>query len=345
MEFFKKLATIFPKLDLRRVLGTHRKKGIFLFLFSLTLLSAKSVYARELCPFKGEINFLQKNMSLVLGEQGKSSVATQISIISDEDYKLNLNLEGLRTSLFELSTQLESSISLSEDPQRKTSIKGQITSRYSLFNHKPVGEFVGQFEMKNRILYLLSGAMDGINLNGSVELFSPFKINLTLQMNSIPMVDFLSVWVDNLDIHAQGEVSGVIQITGIPGHLLVKGNLFSYDGAVDDLIYDAIVLNLDGQYPVLKLIDSTVTKADGVSFNVSGNFDLSHRGHYREEIAALTKSPLVNEGDSEWEWTIKRKAKAVSTSEFKYFSHKKTSQENPLKEESDVMGVEQKIKF
>ncbi len=302
-------------------------------------------HALEVCPFSGQIDFRRNNMSLVLGEKEKSSVSVQLLTISDDHYQLKLNLDDLKTSLFEISTQLESSIESVETAPDKTFLKGSIISHYSLFNHKPISELSGQFEIKNHILYLPAASMDGINFQGSIELFYPYKINISLQLEGIPMSDFLSVWVDNPDIRAQGNVFGSIQIAGVPGHLIVKGNLATYNGAVEELEYDSIVLNLQGQYPVLKLMNSTVTKADGVSFNVNGNFDLSHREYFRKEIEALTKSPLISKGDSEWEWTIKRKDKDVSTSEFKYFLQKKNSQENPLKEESDVLGVEQKIKF
>ena len=325
----------------------RRVVAIVFLIFSLIIPSF--AYALEVCPFSGQIDFLHNDISIMLGEKGRSSVSVRLSTLSEDHYQLKLNLDDLKTSLFEISTQLESSFQTIAVPPDKTFIKGKIVSHYSLFNRKPAtetGELSGQFEIKNHILYLPASSMGEINFQGSVELFYPFKINLALQLDNMSMIDFLSVWVDNPDIHAHGNVSGVIQIAGIPGHLILKGNLATYDGAVEELEYDSIVLNLEGEYPVLKLKDSTVTKADGVSFNISGNFDLSHRDHFRKEIESLTKSPLVKEGNSAWEWTIKRKAKAdVSTSEFKYFLHKKNSQENPLKEESDVMGVEQKIKF
>jgi len=313
----------------------------------LFVICSKPAFAIETCPFSGQIDFLHEKVNLVLGEKGKGSMALELMATADQHYQLHLNLEHLKTSLFEISTQLESSLELVESADKKEHLlQGRITSRYSLFNRKPIEELMGSFQIKNHTLYLPTGSVGGVNVNGSLELIFPYKMNFALQFNEMPMADFLALWVDNPDLHAPGEVSGTIQVAGALNRIMLKGSLASYEGAVEELEYDSIVLNAEGPYPVVKLVNTTVTQSDGMSFNLEGNIDLSDRQHFREQIEALTKSPLVQEGNSQWEWTIKRKGKEdVSSSELKYFLQKKDSQQNPLKESSDVMGVEQKIKF
>ena len=317
------------------------------FLFFCASVLPNPALALEACPFSGQIDFLHNGVNLVLGEKGKGSVALELMARPEHNYQLQLNFEHLKTSLFEISTQLESSIELVESADKKERLlQGQIISRYSLFNRKPIEEFMGSFQIKNHTLYLPTASVGGINMNGFIELISPYKMNLALQFNGMPLADFLSIWVDSPDLHAQGEVSGTIQVAGALNRLTLKGTLASYKGAVEELAYNSIVLNAEGLYPVVKLVNTIITQSDGMSFNLEGNIDLSDRQHFRKQIEALTKSPLVKEGDSQWEWTIKQKGKEdISTSELKYFLRKKDSQQNPLKESSDLMGVEQKIKF
>ena len=318
---------------------------LFFFLFGFWLPQAS--FALETYPFRGQIDFLHQKIKLTLGEKDKGSMALELMVLPDHHYQLQLNLEHLKTSFFEISTQLEGSLGLVESADKKERLlQGQISSRYSLFNRKPMGEFAGSFQIKKHTLYLPAASVAGINVNGSIELIFPYKMNFAFQFNEMPMADFLSIWVDNPDLRAQGEVSGAIQVAGSLNQLMLKGSLNAYNGIVEELAYDSIVLSAEGPYPVVKLVKAIVTQSDGMSFNLDGNIDLSNRQHFQEQIQALTKSPLVKEGDSQWEWTIKRRGNEdASTSELKYFLQKKDSQQNPLKESSDVMGVEQKIKF
>jgi len=313
----------------------------------LFVICSKPAFALETCPFSGQIDFLHQKINLVLGENDQGSMALELMVMLNHNYQLQLNLEHLKTSLFEISTKLEGSLGLVESTDKKEYLlQGQITSRYSLFNRKPIGEFAGIFQIKNHTLYLPTASVGGVNVNGFIELIFPYKMNFAFQFNEMPMADFLSIWVDNPDLRAQGEVSGTIQVAGALNQLMLKGSFAAYNGTVEELAYDSIVLSAEGPYPVVKLVKATITQSDGMSFNLEGHLDLSDRQNFQKQIEALTKSPLVKEGNSQWEWTIKRKGKEdISISELKYFLQKKDSQQNPLKESSDVMGVEQNIKF
>ena len=132
----------------------RRAVAIVFLIFSLIIPSF--AYALEVCPFSGQIDFLHNDISIMLGEKGRSSVSVRLSTLSDDHYQLKLNLDDLKTSLFEISTQLESFFQTISIPPDKTFLKGKIVSHYSLFNRKPAtetGELSGQFEIKNHILF------------------------------------------------------------------------------------------------------------------------------------------------------------------------------------------------
>ena len=322
--------------------------GVILFL-TLFIFLPTGAYALERWPFKGQADLSQKKFNIVLGGAPENSVSIQVELLSQNHFRLNLKLEDVKTSVFEISTDLESLVELSatQDKNRK-SWQGHVWSRYSLINRKPVDELSGKFEIKNQTLYLPSLTVGQVDLKGFLELFFPYKTNFSLELKDIPMKDFLSLWVDDPDLNAKGSVSGTIQISGTLGRLLLKGNLASYHGSVGDLDFDSILLNVEGPYPILKLTRSTITQSDGISFAIEGNFDLSNKDNFEKEVESLRKSPLISEEDSSWEWTVKRNSKEKQeqpSSEFKYFLRKKDGHDDPLKEPSDLMGVEQNIKF
>ena len=317
------------------------------FLFLSFLFLCHPVSALEVCPFHGDINFLQKKLNIVLEKDDRRFVSAEFVFLAQDNLLFRLNLEHLQNSLFEISTQLDGTVKLSESPDQKGSIlRGQIASQYSLINYKPVSEFSGAFEIKDGKLSLSDLSMGGARLDGVWDLNFPFPLDLSLQLNEIPLKNLIAVWLDDPEIEARGGVSGQLQISGVLPSPSIQGRLVTYEGLAGDLRYKSIVLNVEGQYPFIKLMNSVVIPEEGMPFNITGRIDLSNRNHFKKEIEFLTKSAVVNVGISEWAWTLKQNLREEDlSSEFKYFSRKKESQDNPLKEESDLLGVEQKIKF
>lgn len=314
---------------------------VFFFAF------ASSAYALEVCPFQGKIDLSNKTLNVTVGTEQHSSLSFQVTLSSDKSFQLNLILEHLKTSLFEISTQLESSLRLVERENEESPVwLGKLVSHYSLLNSKPIDELTANFEIRNHTLFFPAIATGSVKINGFIELFSPYKLNFSLLLNGLPMKDFLSLWVDHLTSQTQGRVFGRIQISGIPKRLSLKGSLNSHEGVVDELEYDSIVLNVEGQYPIITLTDSTISKTDGMVFNIDGDFNLGNKEHYDDEIRTLTKSPLISQNEDQYEWTIKRNNNSdTSMSELKSFLREHETRDTPMKEDPDILGVEQEIRF
>ena len=304
--------------------------------------------AELVCPFTGQVDFGEKKFNLTLQFNRESSISFEGASLPEDNYHLLVQVNHFKTTIFDLSTEFESFIGVTDkDDAAKRSFQGQIKSRYSLINYKPFRELSGFFEMKGRKLYLESLSLGGVTLSGTVELFSPYKVDLSLLLNEIKMADFLSFWGVDEDLDSQGSVSGHILVSGILDQLGLKGSLASYNGFVDQLQYDSIVLNLDGVYPIIHLNNSRVAQTDGMTFNLEGDLDLTKKEEFPEQIAALNMLPLISEDKSSREWTIKSKESSPTshTTEFKYFLRKEHSDTGTLKEESDMLGVERSIKF
>ena len=303
-----------------------------------------------ICPFDGQIDFGHKkfNLKLELGEE--SSVFLEGTSLAKDQYYLLVNVNHLRTSIFDLSTEFETTIGVKNlDRTAQRSFQGQISSRYSLINYKPFRELSGFFEMRDKTLYLESLSLGGVTLNGYIELMSPYRVDFSLILKEIKMADFLAFWGGDEDINSQGLVSGHILVSGFLNQLGLKGSLASYNGFVDQLSFDSIILNLEGIYPVIHLANSTVAQTDGMAFNIEGDFDLTHKERFEEEITALKKLPVViaNRSKSSLEWTISRKETSPdsNTTEFKYFLRKEPPHKGTIDEGTEMLGVERSVKF
>ena len=176
-----------------------RKKntGIFILFFLHSFLWASLCDAHETYPFKGQIDFLQKELNVTIGQDDQNSIKLQMAFPSDKNLKCDIFLQNIKTSLFEISTQLQSFIELGDDRSATKSplLQGRILSQYSLFNRKPINEFSGHFEIKDQVLSFLDLNFGGLSAKGSVEMVSPHKLNLDLMLQDISLYEFLSFWL------------------------------------------------------------------------------------------------------------------------------------------------------
>ena len=314
--------------------------------FWTTLSPAKQSY-----PFKANIDLLQNTFQchFKLGDQGIISI--QIVQESNQDFRINVNIDHLKVPDLDLSTHLEGVVQIQNDNTNSVpSLMGRIASQYSLINYKPVEELSGSFEIKEKILFLNAVSMGGVTCQGYIELVSPYKVNLSIDLKSVDLGNvLLFTSQNNQDTYdVTGNVSGQIKVSGTFDNFQLSGQLESYDGNLGDLKYDNMSLNFDGLYPNILLSNSSISKTDGLTFNLEGILDLSHQDNFEKQIADLTKSPIVSENDINREWTLKRtKSKDASrTTELKYLLKKQDPTGRPLKEDADnMLGIERSVEF
>ena len=324
--------------------------------FLLVLLAVfipKLSFAEKVFFFEGQIDLLKNEFNVVLDLNEGSSITAKATRMSETNYRLSLDIDHLKTPFFDLLSKIESSIDLvkgengGNDPF-DAALQGKIRSQYSLVNYKPINELSGRFEIKDKRLYVLALSVGNLTCEGYLDLASPYTLDVAVNLLGVDMKDFLNFWGSGKKYESSGDVFGEIKASGSLDHLVLKGNLESRNGFVQKLDYDAIVLNIEGVYPFMRIAHSTVSKADGVSFSLNGLFDLSDRANFKKQIKELTLAPLVNDSGSEVEWTIKRlNSEGSGMTEFKY--HFKKGDALGIGPsaggEIDMLGVERTRKF
>ncbi len=349
--------------------GKAMRAKVFLFICIFLSAIPRPSFSKELFSFQGQVDLTQKQFQFAVllpssgpsgadhPLEGRQSVVFNAAKISENDYRFILDVDHVRTPLFDLLSKIESSVEVVSNGQETVSVarrpwmdtkvlRGKIWSQYSLVDYHPVRELLGQFEVKDGRLYVEALSFGNLSCRGEIALTPPYKLDMLVSLDHVDMRDFLSFWSMGKKHEAAGSVSGQIKVFGNLGRLSLSGNLESRDGFIEKLEYNSIVLNAEGVYPQIEVGNSSVSKTDGVSFLLSGTVDLSDQENFKKQVMALKFSPLVSESLSEREWTIKRLQKEGSgTTELKYLFQKRGNTDISLPRESDMFGFEQSLEF
>lgn len=317
---------------------------LFVF-FIASLICSRLVAADTNLPFKGNIDLINNDFSLTFNSENKSPVSLDIVRVSESMFKIAVKLDHYKILLFDISTLLESIVELGE--KENTSIKGRVWSKYTLINYKPVDDLLGRFELEGQELSLNATVADNISCKGIVNIIPPYSVNLSFQLSDVALKDFILFFTGKEKKTAVGKVNGNIDVTGNLDQIILKGKLVSYEGIVDSLKYNDIILNAQGEYPDIYIEDSVVTKSDGMIFNISGKLDLLDRNNFEKQIKSLAKKPVVTNDGSNIEWTLKRfkSQDSSSVTELKYLKRKDNNLKHVESDSTDMLGVEQKVEF
>ena len=112
----------------------------------------KLSFAEKVIFFKGQIDFTTNEFNILLDLDEKSSITAKTKRISENDYHLFLDIEHLKTPLFDLLSNIESSFEIVKD--KEIALRGKVWSEYSLLDYKPINELSGTFELKDQKVQL-----------------------------------------------------------------------------------------------------------------------------------------------------------------------------------------------
>ena len=316
---------------------------------AILLLHATVSYAKIIVPFNGEIDVEEKKVLLNILHSGKEPIVVKGGLSSEDVYQLILSMDHVKTPLFDISTVVESSIDLIKDKNgQMQSFKGDIVSKYTLINYKPVEELMGEFELKNKKLTFNRLSIGGLVLKGVFQLEEPYSVDVTIQIDSFGLLDFILLLGNTGDVVAEGEVNGDVRIVGKKGDLKISGNLYSYRGEVGDFQYENIILNLEGKWPKIYTVDSTITTNEGMIFQIAGVIDLLSQEKLSGQIKKFSIEPLISDDGKEREWTLKRvwdDGHSGGSTQLKYLLRKEEGVDGFSEQESGIFGVERKMEF
>lgn len=321
------------------------------FLFIVLISFLPPVAQAEIkIPFDGKLDLLQRQLELSVYPSNASPVVIQFRQDDEKTYHLGVNLDKLHTPFFDISTILEGTVEIIKDETRSIrSLSGKLESRYTLINYKPVEELVGQFEIRDSTLMIHSLSVGNLVYKGEVQLAAPYNVDVTVELQDVPLPDFIAFFSPNKQAPSEGLVSGTIHLGGTLSHFHLRGNVVSDSGFVKPLEFKNITLNAEGYYPNIAIANSTITKADGMSFSIVGDLDLGDHDHLDKQIESLKVEALVSQAGTEAEWTLKRvksdSDKVASTTELKYLMRKEDNSADPTREDSGMLGVEKKVEF
>ena len=190
----------------------------------------------------------------------------------------------------------------------------------------------------------------GVHCQGYLGLLPPHDLALTIRVEDIKSNDFFKIiGLPEEELKVSGYITGVFRISGFLDRAIIRGRIESGNGVFADLEYDNIILNFEVVYPFIRITDSIIAQTNGLTFQMEGAINLTHRDvkTVQEELARLKMSPIVDESMGHREWTIKRRTEEGSSSmtEFKYRLQKRDQLQRPLTDQSDILGIERRMKF
>lgn len=305
--------------------------------------------ARVLFPFQGKIDFRQKQFSLLMdmGNTGSLSIAVTQDAQDTNHFHLSVNINHLKTPIFDIASILECPLEVVQNADGQWHLSGKVWSKYTLINYQPVQELSGNFEMRNNTLSIDSLVIGELAVQGSVQFVKPYLINLALNLAEIDVADFLEFWAKENPRLASGRLLGKIALSGPWDRLQVKGNFMAYNSIIKGSALENLAVNFEGIYPVMTLVNSTGNKENGLTFNITGDVDLSDRANFIPQIRALSKQAIVQKEGENLEWTLKRvksEEHGNSTTELKYLK-KQGTETGSAPDENDMLGVERSIQF
>ncbi|MCD4782041.1 MAG: hypothetical protein K8S27_16070 [Candidatus Omnitrophica bacterium] len=336
--------------------------SLFLFVFGACFFTASS-RAKTLASFESEINFEKKQLNFYLKLDRAEKIAVKLKMIHKDSYEVTVDIDHLKFFSYDFSSIIQSriertpaqeDISPQENLKERTrhflsikDVKGNIVSDYTLLNFQPLRDLIGQFEIKDSQFYLSRLSFGPVTCSGHIDLFYPFTMDLDIKINAVAMRDFLTFWGVDREYDSSGFVIGEIKALGTWGRLDLKGRLQSRDGYVGALKFNRLYLVVDGTYPKLDVNkESRIYQTNGLSFTYEGPFDLAKRSSFESQLENLIISPIIEDSESEVEWTLKRIGEDETiTMELKY-QLRKNGRKGILNEDnSDMFGIERSMKF
>lgn len=298
-------------------------------------------------PFKGRLDLVNGVFELSLkSQEGRAHL--QVNRDPDGSYRTLLDVENIHAPFFEMTTQISGVLRVEKQTSGYKEFSGRFESRNTLINGRSGPEVSGDLDLDQGAFYVRDFAWGGLRGSGKIDLRPPYPVGSKIQLYGMDIADLLN-WLAGKDKKwtGNGEISGDIELSGSMNKLMVKANLVSQNGSIEELTYDLLLLNLQGIYPMIDLTSSTVTKTNGFSVGLAGILDLSDGDHMASQIKGIKKTPLVKDSVSQSEWVLKRVQDSSGEGKTQTMLFLKNDKQNTLlgQEDSSLLGVQKKIGF
>jgi hypothetical protein len=308
---------------------------------------ATNVFSFNAFSFKGELDVFDHSLAVLSQPSDDSYVRLNFEKAASGQYSALISMKRFQAHLFDLSSDIRVDIKVDhsasgEDPF----IRGRVSSQSTFLDEKPVSELSGTFRLQNDKLTLDNISFGKILCEGSIEIRPPFNTNVTIKLSSVQMETFLNFWTDQETFDASGFVSGTIKVTGPVDKVFLDGKLESFDGHVEDLVFNKFLLNIEGHYPDMIIKESSVSQSEGMVFTFQGPINLAEQKDFFKQVSSLEIAPLVKDSRAEVEWTLKSSSQTEKgKTEIKYLLRKNPDHTSMGDEDLDMLGIENSFEF
>ncbi len=335
-------------------------------------------------------NLIIQEQYFATGEIDLEKDEAKFSVTLDNNEKINISFKSTDSlnylGLIEVShlkikdTDVDVNCEMKVDVNKGTDgaidkIKGELNTSAFIVNYEPFNDISAAFtytEDSFTIDYLKIG--DSFGLRGLVSFDEPEAIDMFFELKDFTVENLskFSFVPDNFNFAST--ISAEVNIKGNPVKSYVKIHLTSTKGNMNDILFDSIMITLEGNYPVLKYRDSRINRGEGY-LPVAGWVDfrkIKTGNLFEDTIITSDEETIIWEG---WDITKKRYEKEVSlrksvkegisvlyrgylndetqsadddhkdTIELEYGILENQSLKMKLKKDEEFFGLENKIRF
>ncbi len=321
---------------------------ILAVLAALTGSFTGSAHAARRLPFQGFVDFSRRNVDLEFQPQWKTPYRMTIRQEAGGTYLVLLDFKNYQTPFFKLSTILEGRFRVREGyASASPGIIGQVRSRYTLMDQKPTGDFEADFEIREGKFFLRSLFSENLTAKGVIQVAAPYAMDMDMEVSDVDVNAFLAAMDPVNKGTVLGPFYGKVRVFGDPDRVAMKGRLATRSGMINGLSYEDMLLNFEGNFPVVIVNDSSITQPDGMVFNLSGTLDLTNLKNFDTQLSRFTSEPMVRHDGRDLEWTLKRlqNDRGNGTSEVKYLLRKGSGSHPSVREGGGMLGLERKMEF
>jgi hypothetical protein len=314
----------------------------------LVLAQAQGPAGRVIIPFSGSVDLHSFGAELQLGhEDAARSLALVVSMTGQGEYHFRMRVLHPPSPSMDVSATVEGDLRVKGADPRAQEFSGEMKSPDLRINAVHFRGAAVKFGVRERKLVIESVSAGGLSGSGDFELTGKRQMNLNVLAVA---ADIEEVAMMIRAIHGGkfvmpeigGLLKGAVNMSGAWPRPYVQGRLSAGNGSVNGFKYDRINLDFEGQYPRVNIKEALVTQADGgLTFRLSGMFDLDDRGNLEGQVARLKKEPLTTAEDDRREWIFRKSSGSdQSSTEMKYWFRK-----NDRGDTEAVVGIQKSIGF
>lgn len=157
---------------------------------------------------------------------------------------------------------------------------GEVSISNTILNYKPFPDTVISYAIMHDVIKIKEFKLgETISAAGSLPLKKDLELDLVLHLKNLDLENIFAYSIEEAP-SISGIVDGTLNIKGHPAKPSLSGHFESNGGRMGPLSYDALILNLSGEPPVVHFKDSRLVKNE-TTFSLEGDMDLRRFGKSR----------------------------------------------------------------